>query len=463
MPHSHETLSLPLLPGKSVTLDFAGGDLSSDAGLLPLALVDQRLRLCQRLAQAVEDRRDSSRVRHSLLSLFRERVYLIAQGYEDAVDANSMRHDPLLKVALGQEVHEGPLAGQSTLSRFENSLMAEDLWRLGGVLLDLFVERCGAQGSPRPKRIVLDFDPFCDPCHGNQQLQLFNGHYDCHCYLPLYVCGSVDGGQQRIIGVLLREGTAAPVRGARLLLEQIVWALQARFPHVEIIARGDGGFGVPKMLSTCHRLGVKYCFGKPQNERLHALSERMQLRAALRYTLAHQLHGQQQAPPQREYGEFSYAAGSWKKEERMVVKVEVTGEGRKAKLNPRFVVTSLTGAQWSPEQVYAFYCGRGDPENRIKEFKVDLHADRLSCHSFLANQFRLILHTAAYILYQALQEALSQTQFAQAQVGTLRETVMKVAARVLSRCRGVRVQLPSSYPWQREWRALLEGLLPAGP
>lgn len=452
MHDSGMSLFVPLLAGKQVAVDFAGGDLSSDAGLIPLALADQRLQLTQQLAAAVADPRDPCRVTHSLHDLFRERIYLIALGYADANDANTLRHDPLVKLAIGRLPEAEPLAGQSTLSRFENAVTLPDLERLGQVLLEQFLQRCG----PAPRRIVLDLDPFVDECHGAQQLQLFNGHYDCHCYLPLYVCGTIDGGRPFVIGALLRGGRAAPTRGAKWLLHRVVPALRARFPAVEIIVRGDGGFGVPKMLNTCRHLQVRFCFGKPQNTVLHRLSERAQLRAAVAYTVTKRA--------EREYDEFAYQAGSWKQAERTIVKAEVT----QGKLNPRFVVTDLAEENgFTPAAVYQFYCQRGEaPENRIKEFKVDLAADRLSCQAFRANQFRLLLHVAAYMLIQTLQEGLAGTALAAAQAGTVRLKLLKVAARVLVRCRGVRVQLPSSYPWQRLWRRLvawLQGPAPAAP
>jgi Transposase DDE domain group 1 len=446
MHDSGTTMTIPLLAGKPVEVDFAGGDLSSDAGAIPLALADRTMHLTQRLANAVADPRDPSRIHHSLFDLFRERVYLIALGYEDCIDANTLRHDPLLKMAVGRAPEEEPLASQSTLSRFENAITLKDLQRLGAVLLDQFLQRCG----PAPKRIVLDLDPFVDPCHGDQQLVLFNGHYDCHCYLPLYLCGSIDGGRPFVIGALLRDGRAAPTRGAKWLLHQVVPAIRARYPEVEIIVRGDGGFGVPKVINTCRYLKVRFCLGKPKNAVLNRLSERLQIRAALSYSVTKR--------PYREYGEFLYAAKSWKQEERTIVKAEVT----LGKLNPRFVVTDLTQASgFTPEKVYDFYCERGDaPENRIKEFKVDLSGDRLSCCEFMANQFRLVLHVAAYMLIQTLQEGLAGTALETAQAGTIRVKLLKVAARVLMRCRGVRVQLPTSYPWQglwRQWVLFLQG------
>jgi hypothetical protein len=444
---SGTTMTIPLLAGKPVEVDFSGGDLSSDAGAIPLALADRAMHLTKRLAHAVADPRDPSRLQHSLHDLFRERVYLIALGYEDCIDANTLRHDPLLKIAVGRAPEAQPLASQSTLSRFENAITLHDLQRLGQVLLDQFLQRCG----PAPKRIVLDLDPFVDPCHGDQQLVLFNGHYDCHCYLPLYLCGSIDGGRPFVIGALLRDGRAAPTRGAKWLLHRVVPAIRARYPEVTILVRGDGGFGVPKVLNTCHYLNVRFCLGKPKNAVLNRLSERVQIRAALEYSVTKR--------PYREYGEFMYAAKSWKQEERTIVKAEVT----LGKLNPRFVVTDLTeAAGFPPETVYAFYCERGDaPENRIKEFKVDLAGDRLSCREFLANQFRLVLHVAAYMLLQTMQEGVSGSEMAAAQAGTVRVKLLKVAARVRVRCRVVRVQLPTSYPWQGVWRKLV-GFLLAG-
>lgn len=456
MKDSPAVIQLPLLAHKPVTVDFDGGDLSSDAGLMPLALADQRLQLTKRLAAAVADPRDPERVAHSMHDLFRERIYLIAQGYEDANDANAMRHDPLLKVAVGREPSEPPLASQSTLSRWENAITPRDLLRLADVLVDQFVARCG----PAPRRIILDLDPFADPCHGQQQLSLFNGHYDGHCYLPLYLCGSIDGGPAYVIGALLRDGLAAPPKGACFMLRRVVKALRVRYPTVEIIVRGDGGFGVPEMLNFCHDQQLRFCFGKPQNARLHALSEPYQMWAAIRSSQTKQ--------PHREYGEFQYQASSWQQAERTIVKAEVT----QGKLNPRFVVTDLgvdpegevaAGAAWGAAAVYEFYCGRGaNPENRIKEFTLDLKGDRLSCQAFLANQFRLLLHVAAYALIQTVQTALSGSELALAQAGTLRVKLLKVAARVWVRCRRVRVQLPSSYPWQRLWRELVARLQAGG-
>lgn len=445
-------LELPSLARKGVTVDFDGGDLSSDAGFLPLKLADQQLGLTAALAAAIEDLRDPAKVQHEVLSLLSERILLIAAGYEDANDAQTMRHDPLLKAAVGRTPVDPALAGQSTLSRFENSITNADLARLGLVLREVFLERCGAN----PREIVLDFDPFVDPAHGAQQGVLFNGHYDTYCYLPLYLCGRIDGGREYVVGALLRGGTAPATKGARFLLKYIVRALRARFPDVQIIVRGDSAFGVAKMLRTCHHLQLKFCFGLAKNPALERQSAGIQARAAAATALRQQ-HCPHLPPARRAFGEFPYAAGTWREAERVVAKGEVTQGDR----NTRYVVTNLTAADgWTPRRVYLFYCGRGNPENRIKEFKVDLRADRLSCEFRRANQFRLVLHVAAYHLYQQVQDALaavtgSKSEWQRAQVATIREKLCKVAARVRTRCRTVRVSLPNSYPWADVWRALV--------
>jgi hypothetical protein len=364
--------------------------LSSDAGFLPLQLADQQLGLTAALAAAIADLRDPAKVQHPVLSLLSERILLIAAGYEDANDAQTLRHDPLLKVALGRTLADPALAGQSTLSRFENSITKADLGRLGQVLLEVFLDRCG----PQPREIVLDFDPFVDPAHGAQQGVLFNGYYDTYCYLPLYLCGSIDGGREYVVGALLRPGTAPATKGARFLLKYVVRALRARFPDVRMVVRGDSAFGVAKMLRTCRHLQLKYCFGLAQNPALARRSAEIQAHAAAATALRQQ-QAPQFDPSRRAFGAFRHRAGTWRQDERVVAKGEVTQGTR----NTRYVVTNLRAADgWTPRRVYLFYCGRGNPENRIKEFKVDLRADRLSCELRSANQFRLILHVAAYHL-----------------------------------------------------------------
>jgi hypothetical protein len=454
MPSSQPTLSLPLVPKKEVRLDWDGGELSCDGGWLLLALANQQLRLTARLAAAVPDPRDPDRVDHPLEALFQQRCFQIAQGYEDGNDAQTLRFDPLLKVAVGRAPSAAPLAGQATFSRFENAATAADLDRLEAVLQQLFVERI----APNAKRVVLDLDPYDDPAHGQQQGVLFNGYYDEHCYLPLLCCGTVDEGPQRLIGVVLRGGTAVPTAEATGFLEDLVPLLRAQHPEIEIIVRGDSGYGVPAMISCCRKLTVRFCFGKARNPALVRLAAGAQVRAEKAEELRAE-HGQRRRAL-RAFDTFAYRARGWKRAERVVVKWEITY----GSANPRFVVTDLTEKDgWNAHQVYRFYCQRGDRENRIKEFKRDMAGGRLSCMTFLANQFRLILHAAAFVLYQAVQEAIREAapkhELAKAQVGTLRSRFMKVAARVRERCRVIRIHLCSSFPFRKLWQQLAEKLV----
>lgn len=456
MTTSQLPLSLPLLARKAVAVDWDGGELSSDGGWLLLALADRSLALTQRMAQAIADPRQQDQVQHPLEDLLKQRVYQIAQGYEDANDAQTLRHDPLLKVAVGRAPGTDPLAGQSTLSRFENWVTAEDLQALEYLFQDLFVERCG----PAPQRLVLDLDPYDDPAHGGQQGVLFNGYYDCHCYLPLVICGTIDDGPQRLIGVVLRGGKASATKEAVGFLEDLVTAIRERYPEVEIIVRGDSGYGVPVMIAACRALSVRFCFGKAKNPVLVRLAEPTEARGQ-RAEALREAHGKRR-PACRTFGEFRYQAGDWQQPERTVVKWETTY----GTPNPRFVVTDLTEEKgWSAHAVYRFYCARGDRENRIKEFKLDMAGGRLSCQTFLANQCRLLLHAAAYVLYQALQEAVREVapvhELAHAQAGTLRSRFLKVAARVRERGRIIRIHLCSSFPLQGLWQRLAVHLVTA--
>ena len=457
MSSSQLPLSLPLVPQKEVCLDFDGGELSSDAGWLLLSLANQQLGLTRRLAEAVADPRDPERVNHSLEALFQQRCFQVAQGYEDANDAQSLRHDPLLKVAVGRAPSAAALAGQSTLSRWENAVTAQDLDRLEAVLQQLFVAQIPADA----RRVVLDLDPYDDPAHGQQQGVLFNGYYDCHCYLPLLICGTVDDGPQRLIGVVLRGGTAAPTEEATGFLEDLVPRIRAQHPDLEIVVRGDSGFGVPDMITCCRALNVRFCCGKAKNAVLLRLAAGAQARVQTAETLRAARGRRRRAV--RAFDSVAYRARDWEQAERVVVKGELTFGSP----NPRFVVTDLDPKQgWTAPKVYRFYCARGDRENRIKEFKLEMAGGRLSCMTFLANQFRLIVHAAAFILYQTVQEAVRKVAphhvLATAQVGTLRSRFMKVAARVRERCRVIRVHLCSSFPEQRLWRQLAAQWLTGG-
>jgi hypothetical protein len=289
------------------------------------------------------------------------------------------------------------------------------------------------------QEVILDVDATDDPCHGQQELEFFNGYYDTHCYLPLHLHLTGPEGRQWLLASLLRPGNASYRDGLLGLLRRAVRLLRARFPTVKIVLRADAGFGYADVLAFCEAQELEYVLGLTGNKRLAVLSTPVQMDACLKYKWA--------GNGCREFAEFGYKAGSWPHLRRVVVKAEIT----QGKLNPRFVVTNLMG---TPEQLYLFYCERGDRENRIKEVKLDLASGRTSCHRFVANPMRLLLHTAACVLMTGLQAAASGTRYATAQIGTFRLRLLKVAARVVESCRRVWVHLSSSYVDKRTWAHL---------
>jgi hypothetical protein len=420
-----------------------GGALTSDAGVLLLRQLDERLGLTRRLAGCLVDRREQGKVRHDVLALLRQRIYQIALGYEDCNDADHLRADPALKLAVGRAPTEDDLASQPTLSRLENQVGWHECWRISEALLECYRQR---HRKHPPARLVLDVDATDDETHGHQQLAFFHGYYDEHCYLPLLVFAQAEGeGEQELIGALLRPGNVHGGHRAMALIKAMITRLRQAFPECVIELRADSALARPEIYEGCEQLAIPYTISLPKNERLIAMAQPWRRDAeAIHAEIGEQV---------QVFGEFAYAADTWLHERRVITKAEVMSKGE----NPRFVVTSRTDLQ--PEAHYRFYCQRGDPENRIKELKLDLKADRLSCHRFWANQFRLLLHAAAYMLMQAMRAALAGTEFARAQVSTLRLRLLKVGARIRESVRRVWVQLPSAYPWAHLWPRLAR----AGP
>jgi len=420
-----------------------GGALTSDAGVLLLRQLDERLGLTRRLAGCLVDRREQGKVRHDVLALLRQRIYQIALGYEDCNDADHLRADPALKLAVGRAPTEDDLASQPTLSRLENQVGWHECWRISEALLECYRQR---HRKHPPARLVLDVDATDDETHGHQQLAFFHGYYDEHCYLPLLVFAQAEGeGEQELIGALLRPGNVHGGHRAMALIEAMITRLRQAFPESVIELRADSALARPEIYEGCEQLAIPYTISLPKNERLIAMAQPWRRDAeAIHAEIGEQV---------QVFGEFAYAADTWLHERRVITKAEVMSKGE----NPRFVVTSRTDLE--PEAHYRFYCQRGDPENRIKELKLDLKADRLSCHRFWANQFRLLLHAAAYMLMQAMRAALAGTEFARAQVSTLRLRLLKVGARIRESVRRVWVQLPSAYPWAHLWPRLAR----AGP
>jgi len=430
---------LPKLP---VVVRDDGGEITSDAGVLLVRELDERLGLTARLAQCLPDHRDQSKVRHSLLALVRQRVYQIACGYEDCNDADWLRFDAALKLAVGKAPHDGALASQPTLCRMENGPGWRECYSISEAFVAAYIARHRAQP---PVRIVLDVDTTDDECHGHQQLTFFHGYYDEHCYLPLLVFAQAEGvGEQELVAAVLRPGNVHAGHRALAVIKRVVARLREAFPHCALELRADSGLALPEVYDGGEAMGLPYTISLAKNERLKRLLEPwMEQARAL-----HEETGEKATV----FAEFHYAAETWPHERRVIAKAEVMREGE----NPRFVVTNRTDSE--AEGLYRHYCQRGDPENRIKELKEGLRADRLSCHHFWANQFRLLLYGAAYVLCQAMRALLEGTELGTAQVSRLRQSLLKVGARVRQSVRRVLVQLPTSYRWFHLWPCLIRAV-----
>ena len=437
-------LDFGFLSHKSVVGAFDGGDISSDGGLMLLAAIDEALGLTAQMASLVDDSRQPGKVRHSVHDLFRQRIYQIAAGYEDCNDADRLRSDPVLKVVTGRlPESDADLGSQPTLSRWENSLSRRELYRLAHVFFELFVARHRA--AP-PSRIILDLDATDDETHGQQQLAFFHGHYDEHCYLPLAVTAELDDGTQELLAFVLRPGNSSASRGAVSVLRRIQARLRQTMPKTKVVLRGDSGFGLPEVYDWCagQKEPVDYVLGLAQNSRLHDLARPYMEAAKAEYEAT--------GEPVRRFYEFQYAAHPWPHPRRVILKAEVAAQGP----NPRFVVTNMTGA---PQALYdELYAQRGEMENRIKELKHDLQIDRTSCHRFAANQLRVLLHGAAFVLVTSLRPLLAGTAWAQAQVCTLRRDLLKLGVRVKESVRRVLLQFASSCPVQKLWPLILDRL-----
>ena len=420
-------LSFSFYRHRPIRADFSGGQISSDAGLLPLRAFDQRHGLTRGLAERLCDPREEERIRHSVLSLFRQRLYQIIAGYEDANDADRLRHDPAFQILADHSLGE-PLGSQPTLSRWENSPSPRDLLKLQDALLDGFVKICGKQVRKRGE-ILLDVDSTDDPTYGQQQLSFFNGGYDQHMYHPLLIFERHTGC---LLAARLRAGTVASHARIISLLLRIVPRLQREFPKVRIKLRADAGFATPMLYEFCEFFGLLYAIGIGTNSRLQSAAQRLQHRLAKRY--------RRTGEPQRSFSSFRYRAHSWSHQRRIAYKAEHTAAGS----NLRFLVTNLLGRSRS---VFSFYNDRGECENRIEEFKNGFAADRLSCHRFRANAFRLLLHSFAYNLVNLFRLQLPSSMRS-AQIETLRIQLFKIGARIRETARCIHVHMASGWPFQ---------------
>jgi Transposase DDE domain group 1 len=417
---------------RPIHADFSGGQITSDAGLLPLRAFDERHQLTRDLAETLSDPRQDDRVRHDSLALLRQRIYQIVAGYEDANDADRLRHDPLLQIIADQKLGEA-LGSQPTLSRWENAPAGRDLVRLNDALLQQFIRLCGKQVRKRGE-ILLDIDSTDDPTHGQQQFSFFNGGYDQHMYHPMLIFERHTGC---LLAARLRAGNASSHARIVPLLLRLVPRLQAAFPKVKIQLRGDAGFALPLLYEFCEFFGIQYTLGIPANSVFQRRAEPRQKRLQRR-------HRRTQLP-QRSFSSFRHRARSWSHQRRICYKAEHTAVGT----NLRFLITNCSGRA---SEVFAFYNDRGECENRIEEFKNGFRADRLSCHRFLANAFRLLLHGFAYNLVNLFRLQLPQP-WRSAQIETLRAQLFKIGARVRQTARCVRFHLASGWPFQNLFRA----------
>jgi Transposase DDE domain group 1 len=436
-----QKLVLSRLGRRRVEADFSGGRLSSNAGLLLVREIDRKLGLLDAVQEAIPDPRNPAAITHQQRELLSQRIFALAAGYEDGNDHQALRCDPALQLAAGREPHEDwPLASPATLCRLENRITRDSIARLHEVLVEQFLS---SYDTPPPE-VVLDLDATDDPTHGNQEGRFFHGYYGHYCYLPLYVfCG------QHLLCAYLRPSNIDAAKHSRAITKLLVQRIRQRWPQVKIILRGDSGFCRWRLMRWCDRHGVFYVFGLARNARLESeLKPTMEVAQALC-----EATGQKQ----RLFTEFLYAAKTWDRPRRVIGKAEYSSQGA----NPRFVVTNLTdpAAALYDDR----YCPRGDMENRIKEQQLYLFADRTSCSKLLANQFRLLLSGLAYTLLDGLRRwGFAQAAEGQWQSATIRERIVKVAARVWVSARRIFFQLPTSSPVEPLFRRLVVALCDSG-
>ncbi len=432
--------TIPTLPfttrvGMPLIAAFDGGRLTSDGGLPWLVEADRALDLCAALARCIPEWRRGPVV-HSLEMLVRQRVLQIACGYADQDDADTLRTDPLLKLACGRLPVSGhDLASQPTVSRLENAVDRRAVERLATALVDLYVRERGRSGTP--SRILLDIDGTDDPAHGQQEGVRYHGYYDQHMYHPLLV---FDGDTGHLLTAVLRPGNVHASRFAVLILRRLVRRLRAAWPGVAVELRADSGFAIPRLYAWCEAQAVTYTIGLVPNPALERL-------AAPLLAQAQADRAAQEGAKVRLAGAGRYQAGSWPHPRRVVYKAEALVQGP----NTRFVVTTRPDP---PLVLYDWYVDRGGSENWIKDLKNALAADRLSDHRFWANAFRLVLHAAAYWLLDTLRRWLAGTDAARLQMDTLRLRLLKIGGRVWELVGRIRLALAASHPGEPLWHHL---------
>jgi hypothetical protein len=438
--------NFPAICRKKLIAAFDGGRLTSDGGVLLLGVVERQLEIAERLARLIADPRNPTLVTHRLADILRARILAIACGYEDADDLDFLRNDPAFKLACGRLPDSGhDLCSQPTMSRWENAPTRREVIRMTYALVDLY---CASYPTP-PAAVTLDIDDTCDVVHGNQQLSLFHAHYDARCFLPIHV---YDTTAARPVAVLLRPGRTPTGEEVRGHLRRLLRRIRRHWPSTRLTIRGDSHYGRPEVMAWCEANDLDYIFGLQGNAILDRLVEPIADDVRVR-------RAETQAAAVRRFTETRYGAKSWNCTRRVAARIEATPKG----LDIRYVVTNLP--RGSAEWLYvSLYCPRGQAENLIKLHKDQLASDRTSCRAPLANQVRLILHTAAYWLLLAVRDAVPYPQpLATAEFTTLRMRLLKISARISETLTRVRIAFAAASPDAELFRGLVHSFLPAGP
>jgi hypothetical protein len=446
---------LPAVRRKKLTVDFAGGNQSSDAGLLLLRQAERKVGICQRLAEVMPDRRDQSRVRHEMFELVAARAFAISCGYKDGNDLNRLRHDPLLKIAIGRCPESGrPLASQSTISRLENAPRKVDAARLAGALVDQFCDCV----KPR-KREILDIDDTFCAAHGGQQLAFWNAYENERGFSPMHIYHVASGTP---VAAVLRAARTPSGTEVKTVVKHVTRRIRTHWPKTRLIWRGDSHYGREEAMQWLENNGDDYIFAFPGNKVLDALVANTVDYLRLRHACGSE-------DKLRCHRGVEYQAGSWSRPRRVIARIEVSLQPdpnepgyMRQEVDIRYVVTSLAG---DPRRLYEdVYCKRGQMENLIKLHKAQLASDRTSCHSATANQVRLVLHTAAFWLVHAVRCAVPQSHLlAKAEFASLRERLFKIGARVIEHVARIRIHLPTSCPERALFRLVVLNLMAAVP
>jgi len=440
MGQSTTQLTFPFFSHAKLTAAFDGGAITSDGGLPLVREFDDRIGLSERLSELIYDPRDVRFVRHDQLLLIRQRLYQIIAGYEDANDAARLRHDLVFKAIVGRNPEDNDLGSQPTFSRLENRVDRSTVEALNDELVDTFIR---TRAEPLSE-ITLDIDPSEARTYGQQELAFFNGHYDSYMYFPQFVC---DAKSRFLLAAVLRPGKVPAHAGAVHLLLRIVQRLRAAWPSIRIYVRADANFAEPHLLNWLEEEGVGYTIGMGGNKALESLAAPFVQEVEARFAAA--------GEPQRSFSSIRYQTQkTWPRPRRVIVKVEVTKLGT----NVRFVIASRAG---SNRALYEWYTERGGTiEDAIEQLKNGYEGDRMSCHRFEANAFRLLLHTAAYNLMLLFRERIAIPELANADIQTIRIKLIKVGARVERTLRRIWIHLSSSWPFASLIRRAFERVLP---